>query len=187
MNYKITRTDRRTLAIYIRGDATVEVRAPRRSKDIEIERFVQSKERWIRTHTEIQRTILAERSSAEPHCGSALRGCTKILRLAANVVIRKSVVCYSKKMGVRPGSLRITSARTRWGSCGAKNNLCFSWRLILVDDALIDYVVVHELAHIRRHDHSPGFWAVVAGFMPDYAVRRKALHAAAKKLTAEGW
>jgi predicted metal-dependent hydrolase len=188
MEYTIVRTGRRTLAIYIRSDATVEVRAPRRVKDDEIERFVRSKERWIRTHREQQRTILQKRSSSETHCGkSGLRGCTKILRLAADRVIHEKVVCYAKMMGVRPGFVRITSARTRWGSCGAQNNLCFSWRLILVDDGLIDYVVVHELAHIRRHDHSPRFWAVVAGFMPDYEVRRKALRATAKKLTENGW
>jgi predicted metal-dependent hydrolase len=188
MEYTVVRTSRQTLAIYIREDATVEVRAPRRAKDAEIERFVRSKEKWIRSHTEKQRSVEGARSACAPQCGqTGPRGCTKILRLAADGVIRKKVAFYAKIMGVRPSSVRLTSARTRWGSCGARNNLCFSWRLVLTDDSLIDYVVVHELAHIRVHDHSPRFWAVVTEYLPDHAARRKALRAAAKKLTAGNW
>jgi predicted metal-dependent hydrolase len=188
MNYTIIRTNRRTLAIYIRSDASIEVRAPHRAGDVQLENFVRSKEKWIRSNTEKQRAILTGLTANGPHCDRAgLRGCTKILRLVAHEVIYKKVFYYATIMGVKPGSVRITSARTRWGSCGAKNNLCFSWRLILTDDGLIDYVVVHELAHILRHDHSARFWAVVAKFMPDYEVRRKALRVAAKKLTAGGW
>ena len=78
-------------------------------------------------------------------------------------------------MGVSPAGVRITGAKTRFGSCSAKNALCFSWRLMRFPDAAVDYVIVHELAHIRHHDHSPAFWAEVARYMPDYAQRRAML------------
>jgi predicted metal-dependent hydrolase len=123
-----------------------------------------------------QRTLLTARSANEPHCGkNGPRGCAKILRLAADGVIHSKVVYYAKMMGVRPHSVRTTAARTRWGSCGAQNNLCFSWRLALVDDGLIDYVVVHELAHMKEMNHSAKFWAIVEKVIPDYRERRKKL------------
>ena len=185
MQYKITRTKRRTLAIYVRRDATVEVRAPLRAKDADIERFVRSKQDWIISTIDKQRANIAQRAEMEPHCGKTKsHGCEKILRLSADIVIRKKVNYYASIMNVRPNSVRITSARSRWGSCGPQNNICFSWRLILMNDNLIDYVVVHELSHIQWHDHSPRFWAVVAKYMPDYKLRRKALRAAAKELMA---
>ena len=81
------------------------------------------------------------------------------------------VAAYARRMGVAPASVRITSARTRFGSCSAKNGLCFSWRLMQYPEAAVDYVVVHELAHIRHHDHSPAFYAFVAQFLPDYRQR----------------
>ena len=183
MQYKIIRTKRRTIALYVRRDATVEVRAPLRAKDADIDRFVRSKQDWIISTIDKQRASIAQRAETEPFCGKIKsRGCEKILRLSADVVIKRKVSCCTRIMSVYPSSVRITSARSRWGSCGPHNNICFSWRLILMDDRLIDYVVVHELSHIQWHDHSPKFWAVVAKYIPDYKSRRKALRAAAKEL-----
>jgi predicted metal-dependent hydrolase len=67
----------------------------------------------------------------------------------------------------------ITSARTRWGSCSPKNTISFSWRLILTPMDVVDYVVVHELAHTVHHNHSKRFWALVEKILPDYKERRK--------------
>ena len=64
--------------------------------------------------------------------------------------------------------IRISSARTRWGSCSSNGTLSFTWRLVLAPPEVIDYVVVHELAHTRIRDHSPKFWRRVAEIMPDY-------------------
>ena len=67
--------------------------------------------------------------------------------------------------------IRISSARTRWGSCSSNGTLSFTWRLVLAPPEVIDYVVVHELAHTRIRDHSPKFWRRVAEIMPDYKLR----------------
>lgn len=75
---------------------------------------------------------------------------------------------YSRLMQVTPTALKIGSAKTRWGSCSAKNSLNFSYRLCMCPDCVIDYVIVHELAHIKHHDHSASFWRYVAEFMPQY-------------------
>ena len=70
-------------------------------------------------------------------------------------------------------SIRLSNARSRWGSCHASGRISLNWRLIHMPQQLIDYVIVHELAHLREMNHSPRFWAVVGGVIPDYAARRR--------------
>jgi predicted metal-dependent hydrolase len=72
-----------------------------------------------------------------------------------------------------PTTIRITDARQRWGSCTHKGGLNFSWRLIQVPHEIVDYVIVHELVHLRQPDHSKKFWAKVKEIMPDYERRRE--------------
>jgi predicted metal-dependent hydrolase len=79
-------------------------------------------------------------------------------------------------MGVQSGPLALSNATRRWGSCAHNNAIRLNWRLMLVAPALLDYVVVHELAHIPHKHHGPTFWACVATFMPDYKTRKATLH-----------
>lgn len=72
--------------------------------------------------------------------------------------------------GSMPGRVTIRSQRTRWGSCSAKHNLNFNWKLILAPPECLDYVVVHELCHLKEFNHSPRFWSMVEQEMPDYTV-----------------
>lgn len=78
-------------------------------------------------------------------------------------------------MNLYPTGLKITSARTRFGSCSGKNSICFSWRLMDYPEPAIDNVVVHELAHIAHKNHGPQFWALVERYLPDYRARRAML------------
>jgi predicted metal-dependent hydrolase len=80
---------------------------------------------------------------------------------------------YRAAMTVAPVDIRLSNARTRWGSCHASGRILLNWRLIQMPARLIDYVVVHELAHLREMNHSPRFWAVVAKEIPDYNARRR--------------
>jgi len=84
---------------------------------------------------------------------------------------------HAGPMGVRWSSLALTNARTRWGSASASGAIRLHWRLMLFRPEVIDYVVVHELAHLRHMDHSPRFWAVVASVLPDYQALRAELRA----------
>lgn len=86
-----------------------------------------------------------------------------------------------------PTSVRITSAAGSWGSCSGKNALSFSWRLILAPPQAIHYVILHELCHIREHNHSPAFWALVTHFMPNWRTARDSLKPLAEELRLEGW
>ncbi|SNZ06984.1 hypothetical protein SAMN06265182_0866 [Persephonella hydrogeniphila] len=86
----------------------------------------------------------------------------------AKKVIAERVNFYSTQTGLKPNSVKITDAQKRLGSCSSKGNLNFSWRLVMLPIRVIDYVVVHELAHLEYHNHSKNFWIKVKTIMPDY-------------------
>ena len=84
---------------------------------------------------------------------------------------------YAQRLGVRPSGVTIRGQRSRWGSCSGKGTVSLNWRLMMVPGALADYVVVHELCHLRHMNHSPRFWAMVGSIIPDYRDRRRRLNA----------
>ena len=90
---------------------------------------------------------------------------------------------WSALTGLRPTGVLIRNQRRRWGSCSADGTLRFNWRLILAASALLDYVVVHELAHLAVPNHSADFWTEVARLMPDHLERRATLRAIGPGLT----
>ena len=96
-----------------------------------------------------------------------------------NVAVRRWVALG----GYVPRAVLIRSQRQRWGSCAPDGTLRFNWRLVLAPPSLIDYVVVHELAHLRVRNHSAAFWAEVARLMPDYVLRRTRLRDLGSSLT----
>ena len=83
-------------------------------------------------------------------------------------IIKERIALYANVMGVTPGTVKLSEAKARWGSCSTKNNLNFAWRLIMCPLSVIDYVVVHELSHITYKNHSPAFWARVKTVLPNY-------------------
>ena len=91
----------------------------------------------------------------------------------ARKVFLDRVEFYSSEYGFNYSKLRLSSARTRWGSCSSKGTLSLTWRLVMAPMKIIDYVVVHELSHLREHNHSSKFWAQVGAILPDYKARRK--------------
>jgi len=80
---------------------------------------------------------------------------------------------YSHKFQLFPRGIRITSARSRWGSCSRDNQLCFSWRIVMVPLSVLDYVLIHELVHIREKNHSRSFWGYLESLVPDYRKQRR--------------
>jgi len=76
-------------------------------------------------------------------------------------------------MSVTPAKLTLRDAKTRWGSCSNKGNIMLNWRLILTPPEVMDYVIVHELCHLKEMNHSKAFWALVEEIIPDYKIRRK--------------
>jgi len=71
-------------------------------------------------------------------------------------------------MGVTPSSVGIKSFKSRWGSCHVNGDIVFNWKIVMAPNRIVDYVVVHELCHLKHHDHSPKFWKAVEKVIPDY-------------------
>ena len=79
---------------------------------------------------------------------------------------------YSHRLGLLPKGIKITGAKSRWGSCSRDNRLSFSWRIIMASLTVIDYILIHELVHIKEKNHSERFWATLESILPDYRKRR---------------
>lgn len=168
MDYQLIRSRRRTLAIEITRDARVVVRAPMRCPKRDIERFVTEKQGWIDLHL----ARMQARAAAHPEPTAAQEAA---LRQKARDILPPLVARWAAVMGVEHTGITVTGARTRFGSCSPKNRLSFSFRLMEYPTAAIEYVVVHELAHIRHKNHGPDFYAEVAAFLPDWQERRQLL------------
>ena len=165
---EIIRSERRTLALEINADAKILVRAPRRCPRAYIQSFVESRADWIDVHMEKQ--LLRAQNRVE----LSAEDC-KALLARARKEIPPLVDYYAGIMGLTPTGIKITKAAKRFGSCSAKNALCFSYRLMQYPQAAIEYVVVHELAHTVHHNHGNDFYELIKSVMPDYKVRDKLL------------
>lgn len=168
IEYQLIRSDRRTLSVEVDSSGSVLVRAPRFMPKWRIEAFVRERQGWI----EGARARQAKRQTRLP----VIREEDKPLYVQrAKAILPPKIEQYARRMGVQPTGLTVTSARTRFGSCSGKNRLSFSWRLMAYPEAAIDYVVVHELAHIRYKDHSRAFYGFIESVLPDYRDRIKLL------------
>lgn len=161
---KIIRSKRKTLALCINRQGEPEVRAPYGCPQAVIERFIQKNQAWIERRLDEQKN--QKQYSAEEIAA---------LRNQAKEYLPQRVAYYAPLMGVAPTAVKITSARTRYGSCSGKNSINFSLFLMEKSPRAIDYVVVHELAHIKQHNHSPAFYKEIEKILPDYKERIKEL------------
>lgn len=109
---------------------------------------------------------------SETHLPLARSHFERWYRRQAAETIRGRVGHYAALSGLAPSGIKINGAEKRWGSCGPSNSLNFTWRLVMAPLAVLDYVVVHELAHIAEKNHSKKFWARVERLMPDYRAHR---------------
>ena len=168
MKINVKYSKRKTLSLEITREAEVLVRAPLRTSDKTINNFVNKHLDWIYSHIERRKALNEARLELT-------EGEIEHLRALAKEIIPIKVEKYSRIMGIIPEHVSINAAKTRFGSCSGKNRLNFSCRLMSYPEAAIDYVVVHELAHIKHHNHSKEFWALVESYMPDYKERKKLL------------
>lgn len=164
MGFQVLRSNRKTASIEVSRDRGVTVRVPATLKGDDLERLLLSRARWIEEKA-------AAAASAPPPVELSPEEEAELTDIAARVLPDK-VRTYARRLGVMPVKVRITRARKRLGSCSAAGSLCFSCRLMLYPEEAIDYVVVHELAHLIHHNHSPAFHRCVASVLPDHVRRR---------------
>lgn len=103
------------------------------------------------------------------------------LRQQALACFHVRVAHYLPLLAVQTPEIRLSNARTRWGSCHGKGRISLNWRLVQVPLSLVDYVIVHELAHLREMNHSPRFWRMVGRVIPDYDARRREIRTEAHR------
>ncbi len=104
-------------------------------------------------------------------------------REETRAITQRLIKGYTKQYGFRVRQVRITSARTRWGSCSSKHTLNFTYRLCMAPLPIIEYVVIHELVHLKIHNHSQAFWKAVAELDPDFQAHRAWLKRNGPRLT----
>ena len=168
MDYQVIRSRRRTIALQITREGVALVRAPLQATDRDVERFVQQHREWLAVHQARRLQWLQEHPEPTEQQ-------IALWRAQAKEIIPQRVAHWSQIMDLTPTGVKITSARHRFGSCSSRGNLCFSLFLMQYPPAAIDYVVVHELAHLLHHNHGPEFYRTVEQYLPDWRQRAKLL------------
>lgn len=164
--YNLICAKRKTMSLRVSEDGTIVVRAPYRTAVATVDKFVEDHKDWIRRQLAVSEKVRVMRPSyteKEREDG----------KKRARAIIAEKCRLYAARMGVTYGTISIREQKTRWGSCSSKGNLNFNWKLVLMPEEIMDYVVVHELAHRREMNHGPAFWKIVESVLPDWRRRKE--------------
>jgi predicted metal-dependent hydrolase len=181
--YEFVRHPRaRRYVIRVVGDGTVRVTVPRRGSKREAEAFAEREREWIEKQ---QRRVEAERERRERETrngGSAAADHARVgeltgdqqraLRERARRELPQRLLELAAQHRLTVTRVTVRNQRWRWGSCNRNGHICLNWRLVEMPDAVRDYVLLHELMHLKRMDHSPKFWKLVGDVCPDFRTAR---------------
>jgi predicted metal-dependent hydrolase len=167
------RARRWTLSVPWGAPTTLTV--PRAMRDDEISRIIDANREWVVREREKQRPRLR----LDPRTVSETDARRAVRELVAMLIEEEA-----PELGVEPQRVQIRDQRSRWGSCSAHGTLSFNWRLVLAPFDVLDYVVVHELCHLREPNHSHRFWRLVEGRRPGWRAQRDWLHEHGPELLA---
>jgi predicted metal-dependent hydrolase len=171
IQYKLKKSRRaKCLRLSINHRAELVVTVPFLVPKFFVTRFIREKADWILRSLSLmnEKRKLVEQS--EEIYGSYWKNKAK-----AALFIRERVKYFAHKHNFSYEKIIIKNQKSRWGSCSAKNNLNFNYRLLFIEPELADYVVVHELCHLREMNHSRKFWNQVESILPDWKERRREL------------
>ena len=150
----------RRYVLRVDADGRVRITIPRGGSRREAMVFAARHEQWIaRQRSRLPRVMLSEQ---ERHR----------LRERARRELPSQLRLLAARHGLTVSRVSIRDQRTRWGSCGRDGHICLNWRLVLMPPFVTEYVLIHELMHLRRMDHSPAYWRLVAAAFPGYRVAR---------------
>ena len=168
----VIKPKRRSIGIEVNMDGRVILRAPYTLSEKQLEEFVDKHKLWI----EEKRRYLGSKAKAGISTNAKKKDeLTKDEIKCIKEAFEKRVIYYSRIMGVTVKNITIKNQKTRWGSCSSKGNLNFNYQLYYMPQELMDYVVVHELAHRKYMNHSKEFWAEVKKYCPEYKERKNVL------------
>jgi predicted metal-dependent hydrolase len=169
--YTLRRSPRaRLMRLAVYPDGAVVVVAPSRFGKPAIDRFIQKYAPWVERKIEESkgRTILRIARRDIP-----------MLKKRAETFVRDRCAHFAKVYGTTFGTITVRSQKTRWGSCSHKGNLSFNYKIALLPPHLAEYIIVHEICHLRELNHSKRFWKLVAQLIPDYKSCRREIRAIA--------
>ena len=200
VKFRVVKSKRKTLSLSVCKNGEILVRAPYGVSDNRIAEFVQKHERWIFSRLQKlqnKRELNLQNGAALVLCGKRYEitegraklkegtlslpaehresALLKLVKGAMKEWMEDTVSLLAGRYGFTYSKVRISSSRTRWGSCSKKGTLSFSCFLAFVDPALAYYVAVHELCHTRYFNHSKNFWKEVEKILPDWRIRRNGL------------
>lgn len=164
----------RRLRITVRCDASVVVTVPHFFSQNKVEKFLADKAGWILRKVAYfnkigrEGLVIARRGGVVEY---------KKLKQQARVLVKEKITQINKLYNFSFNRVSIKNHKSRWGSCSKKGNLNFNYKIIHLSIELAEYVVAHELCHLKELNHSPRFWALVAKAVPDYKARRRKLKA----------
>ena len=156
----------RRYVIRVRDDGTVRVTIPRGGSKREAQDFAHRQERWIeKERRRVAQETARPRETPPPNVAHGLRA-----RAARELPPR--LLELAAAHGLRVSRISVRNQRWRWGSCSRSGHICLNWRLVDMPPDIRDYVMIHELMHLKRMDHSPRFWKLVAAAFPAYQAAR---------------
>ncbi len=168
INIEVKRSKRKTISIEVNASLSVVVRVPLKYPDNEIPKLLEKHSAWI--DKALNNRKIKNLNHPEPTAEEAA-----MLAKKAGEILPSKIDYYSKLTGLVPTQVKITGAKKRFGSCSTRNSICFSYLLMQYPESCIDYVVLHEIAHIKHHNHSKDFYAFIETYMPDFRNREKQL------------
>lgn len=179
-SYEVIYSSRKTLAIQITAEGSVKVRAPKNCPRSSIDRFLKEKEAWVLKY--IDKAKQNPRPAPQP---LTARQRSRYIKIARDIFTQKTAY-YASIMHVSYGRISIREQKTRWGSCSSQGNLNYNWRLIFAPENVLDYIVVHELAHRKEMNHSAAFYNIVEEILPNYKSSQKWLRDNGTMLWSKG-
>jgi len=155
------------LSVYRGGELIVV--APTNYDLSRIEKFILQKSRWVLQKIEYfsKLPVILKRKKTKAEF--------RQYRDEARILVENKIEKFNQIYNFNYGRISIRDQKTRWGSCSKKGNLSFNYKIALLPENLADYIIVHELCHLKEFNHSPKFWSLVQSIIPDYISRRKDL------------
>jgi len=191
IDYQLIKSKRKSIAIQVKFNGAVIVRAPLKVSKLEIEQFIYKHKDWIQEKVAITSAVAANSShyyylgnpyilrTDESIAGIIFEGNFLVTSFTAEqiiawyygqarILVQPFIAEYTQKFNLAPSAIKVNAARKRWGSCSVQGNISFSYRIAMLPENVIQYIVAHELAHLRHHNHSPAFWKLVEQLYPEY-------------------
>lgn len=205
LNYRIIKSERKTISLTIERDNSITIKAPLKATDTQISNFFDKKQLWIYKKLEEKKSFINSINNKEyvnwewfyyfwrmyklklvENVDFKLRFYKNAFelnkkyinnwkdvfiewyKLKFNEKILPRVKFLSQKYWFKPNKISVKNLSNRWGSCTKENNINFHWKIMLAPISVIDYIIIHELCHIKEKNHSPRFWDNLCKIMPDY-------------------